>query len=136
MVTESMVSRDTVGAGFLERLLAVIIDALVLLIPNIIVVVVLGDGIAANLVSLAIGISYTLYFWTTTGATVGKQVMGLKVVMADGGGLVSAGTGILRYIGYIISGIPLFLGYLWAIWDPKHEAWHDKIAGTKVIKVR
>jgi uncharacterized RDD family membrane protein YckC len=136
MVTESVVSRDTVGAGFLERLLAVIIDALVLLVPNIIVVVVLGDGIAANLVSLAIGVAYTLYFWTTSGATVGKQVMGLKVVMADGGGLVSAGTGILRYIGYIISGIPLFLGYLWAIWDPKHEAWHDKIAGTKVIKVR
>jgi hypothetical protein len=49
MVTESIVSRDTVGAGFLERLLAVIIDALVLLVPNIIVVVVLGNGIAANL---------------------------------------------------------------------------------------
>jgi uncharacterized RDD family membrane protein YckC len=62
--------------------------------------------------------------------------MGLKVVMADGDGLVSAGTGILLYIGYIISGIPLFLSYLWAIWDPKHEAWHDKMAGTKVIKVR
>jgi hypothetical protein len=86
MVTESMVSRDTVGAGFLERLLAVIIDALVLLVPNIIVVVVLGDGIAANLVSLAIGVAYTLYIWTTSGATVGKQVMGLRVVMADGGG--------------------------------------------------
>jgi uncharacterized RDD family membrane protein YckC len=136
MVTESMVSRDTVGAGFLERLLAVIIDALVLLVPNVIVVIVLGDGVAANLVSLAIGVAYALYFWTTSGATVGKQVMGLKVVMADGGGLVSAGTGILRYIGYIISGIPLFLGYLWVIWDPKHEAWHDKIASTKVIKVR
>jgi uncharacterized RDD family membrane protein YckC len=136
MFSQPLVSRDTVGAGFVERFVAVIIDGLVLLVPNIIVLLVLGSGIAASLVNLAVGIAYTLYFWTTNGATPGKQVMGLKVVFADGGELIGPATGIVSYIGYIISGIPLFLGYLWAIWDPKHEAWHDKIAGTKVIKVR
>jgi uncharacterized RDD family membrane protein YckC len=136
MVAQPLVSRDTVGAGFLERFVAVIIDGLLLLVPNVIVIIVLGSGIASDLVNLAIGIAYALYFWTTSGATVGKQVMGLKVVFADGGELIGPATAILRYIGYFISGIPLFLGYLWVIWDPKHEAWHDKIAGTRVIKVK
>jgi len=41
----------------------------------------------------------------------------------------------VRWIGTFVSGIALGLGYLWIIWDPKHEAWQDKIATTKVIKV-
>jgi len=62
--------------------------------------------------------------------------MGLKVVSADGGGIISPGTAVLRYVGTFISGIALLLGYLWVIWDPKHEAWHDKMAATKVIKFK
>ena len=62
-------------------------------------------------------------------------MMNLKVVKAEGGRLLTPGEAVLRYIGQIISGIAILLGYLWVIWDPKHEAWHDKIAGTKVIKI-
>jgi hypothetical protein len=59
---QPLVSRDTLSAGFLERFVAVIIDGLRLLVPNLIVVIVLGSGLASNLVNLVIGIAYALYF--------------------------------------------------------------------------
>jgi uncharacterized RDD family membrane protein YckC len=129
------VTRDTVSAGFVDRLIAVIIDGLILLIPNAIVFAVLDGGPLANLVQFIIGAAYVVYFWSSTGQTPGKSVMKLKVVHADGGNVLTPGQAIVRYIGTIISAIPIALGYLWAIWDPKHDTWHDKIATTKVIKV-
>jgi uncharacterized RDD family membrane protein YckC len=129
-----MVSRDTVCAGFVERLIAVIIDGLILLIPNYLLTSQLGA--IGNLLAILLGAAYVIYFWTSSGSTPGKAIMGLKVVSADGGGLLSPSTAVLRYVAQIISAIPIFLGYLWVLWDPKHEAWHDKIAATKVIKVK
>jgi uncharacterized RDD family membrane protein YckC len=61
--------------------------------------------------------------------------MKLMVVKADGRAILTPGEAVVRYIGQIISAIPIGLGYFWVLWDPKHEAWHDKIAGTKVIKI-
>jgi uncharacterized RDD family membrane protein YckC len=61
--------------------------------------------------------------------------MGLKVVSAETGDLLDMGGAALRYVGYMVSAIPLYLGFFWILWDPKHDAWHDKIAKTKVIKV-
>ena len=131
---QATVTRETVGAGFGVRFVAVLIDALILLIPNLIFSLVIGD-ILGNLLSFLLGAAYAVYFWSTSGQTPGKQVMKLKVVKADGGAILTPGEAIVRYIGQIISAIPLALGYLWVLWDPKHEAWHDKIAGTKVIKL-
>jgi uncharacterized RDD family membrane protein YckC len=131
---QATVTRDTICAGFVDRVIAVIIDALILLIPNIIFYVAIGD-VAGNILSFLVGAAYAIYFWTSTGQTPGKKVMKLQVVKADGGAILSPGEAIIRYIGTFISGIALLLGYLWVIWDPKHEAWHDKIAGTKVIKL-
>jgi uncharacterized RDD family membrane protein YckC len=128
------VSRDTVSAGFGERFVAILIDAILLAIVGAVIRAIFTPA-AAALVELVVGVGYYTYFWTSTGQTLGKMAMGLKVVKADGGDLLDFGGAIIRYIGYIISGIPVFLGFLWALWDPKHDTWHDKIAGTKVIKV-
>ena len=131
---QETVTRDTVCAGFVDRLVAIIIDFLILIIPNAIVYFAIG-GVASNAISFLIGAAYSIYFWSNSGQTPGKSVMKLKVVKADGGAILTPGEALVRYIGTIISGIPIALGYLWVLWDPKHEAWHDKIAGTKVIKV-
>jgi uncharacterized RDD family membrane protein YckC len=130
-----MVTRDTVGAGFLERFVAVFVDALILLIPNLIFYYAIGGAIGTVL-QIVLSAGYVIYFWSSSGATPGKAIMSLKVVSADGGAIISPSTAALRYVGTWISAIALLLGYLWVIWDPKHEAWHDKIAGTKVIKVK
>ncbi len=128
------VTRDTVSAGFGERFVAILIDAIIVGIAGGVARAIFSTGLGLA-VSIVIGVAYYTYFWSSTGQTLGKLAMNLKVVKADGSGLLDVGGCIIRYVGYYISGIPLGLGYLWALWDPKHDAWHDKIAGTKVIKV-
>jgi uncharacterized RDD family membrane protein YckC len=135
MQAETPISRETVSAGLIERLAAYLIDGVILFIPAYVLMLILP--LALYLVaSIAIGIAYAAYFWTTTGSTPGKMIMGLKVVRADGSGLLDTTGAITRYVGYWVSALPIGLGFLWAIWDPKHDAWHDKIAGTKVIKFK
>ena len=134
MASQPAVTPETVSADFFTRLVAAIIDGVILIIPNMIFQLVLGQ-VFGGIISLAIGVGYSYYFWTTSGQTPGKMVMSLKVVSAETGALLEPSAALLRYVGYFVSGIALGLGYLWVLWDPKHDAWHDKIAKTKVIKV-
>jgi uncharacterized RDD family membrane protein YckC len=122
-------------AGFVERLIAYIIDVVILIIPLLIISLLFPFELYV-IAAIVIGVAYYVYFWTSSGATPGKMVMGLKVVRADSGELVDPGTAILRYVGYIVSGLVLYLGFLWIIWDPNKEGWHDKIAKTRVIKTK
>ena len=75
---------------------------------------------------------YFVFFWTLLGYTPGKALLGLRVVRQDGRPL-SAGRALLRYLAYWISAVPLFLGFIWILFDHQHEGWHDKIADTHVI---
>ncbi len=61
------------------------------------------------------------------------MIMGIKVVSVDGGP-VSVGKAFVRWIGYFVSAIVFCLGFLWIIWDKEKQGWHDKIAGTYVVK--
>ncbi len=75
---------------------------------------------------------YFVYFFSTSGQTLGMTAMHIKVVRTDGQSLTWT-TGILRYVGYILS-LPLFLGFIWVLFDPQKQGWHDKIASTVVIR--
>ena len=68
------------------------------------------------------------------GKTPGKMVMGVEIVKTDGSP-IGFGRAILRYVGYIISSIILFIGFLMIAFDSKKQGLHDKIAGTCVIKI-
>jgi uncharacterized RDD family membrane protein YckC len=131
---QQLVTADTISADFGTRLVAWLIDAVIIAVPTFIIAMILPMALA-DLLALVAGIAYQVYFWTSTGQTPGKMLMGLKVVNAQTGELLDTGGAAIRYVGYIVSGIPIYLGFLWVIWDPKHEGWHDKIAKTKVIKV-
>ncbi len=85
---------------------------------------------AATIVSLA----YFPWFWARSGATPGMRMMGLRVVRDLDGGPISAGQALLRLVGYWISGLVLYLGYVWILFDKRRRGWHDLIAGTVVIK--
>lgn len=80
---------------------------------------------------LGIGI-YHISFLTLANRTIGKAVMGLQVVPLKGGriGIVRA---TLRYLGYIVSAIPLFFGFIWILFSRQRQGWHDKIARTCVV---
>ena len=126
-------SKKLERADFGTRLVAVIIDALVLMALAI-AVGAIGLGKVYERLDFLVGAVYAIYFWVNRGgATVGKQVMKIKVVNEKGKTL-SYGEAILRYLGYIVSAIPLGLGFLWVIWDDKKQGFHDKIAKTYVVK--
>jgi uncharacterized RDD family membrane protein YckC len=59
--------------------------------------------------------------------------MNIKVARTDGASL-TIGTGIVRYIGFLLSTVVIFLGVLWVLWDPNKQGWHDKIANTVVVR--
>jgi len=67
------------------------------------------------------------------GHTVGKKIMGIRVVASDGKKLdwVKA---FVRVMGKYLLAMVLFLGYLWMLWDDESQTWHDKIADTFVVE--
>lgn len=78
-------------------------------------------------------IGYFVGFWATSGQTPGKMAMGIKVISSDGSP-VSWGKAVARYLGYIISSLVLYLGFIWIAFDAQRQGWHDKIAGTYVVR--
>jgi uncharacterized RDD family membrane protein YckC len=93
---------------------------------------ILTSPIVYSLATLLFIATYYVFFWTFTGQTPGKGIMGLRVVPRRGGKL-KVGRAILRYIGYYLSVIPFGLGILWILVDDRRLAWHDRIAGTCVL---
>ena len=67
-------------------------------------------------------------------ATPGKTVIHAKIIDAKTGEKPTVKQWILRYVGYFISLIPLGLGYIWVAFDSRKQEWHDKIAGTVVVR--
>ena len=119
--------------GFLIRVGAAVIDGIIIGVVGAILQQVLGAGVGGGLTTLG-SIAYFIYFWSTTGQTIGHRALGLKVVKMDGSKL-DITTAALRYVGQIIAAIPVGLGFLWVIWDAQKQGWHDKIAKTYVVHV-
>jgi uncharacterized RDD family membrane protein YckC len=62
------------------------------------------------------------------------MLLRLRVVDAATGGVPPWPRLVLRYLGYLVSAIPLGLGYLWMIRDDRRQCWHDKMGGTLVVR--
>ena len=133
--------------GFWARLLAAIIDsicALAIIVPVLIAVYgtsyleQVGDKMFAGPVDLLIQYVFpavaVIVFWLTRQATPGKMVIGARVVDAVTLDKLGTGQAILRYLGYYVSTIPLLIGLIWVGFDSRKQGWHDKIAGTLVIR--
>ncbi len=77
---------------------------------------------------------YFVFQHSHGGQTIGKKALGIKIVQIKNGATPDLGVATLRLIGYWISGLILYLGFLWPLWDDQKQALHDKIAGTLVIR--
>ena len=137
-------------AGFWIRVWASVIDsALLILMVGPILLAVYGIGYFTLesllqgsliqgpidfllLVAPALGI---ILFWIYKSATPGKMAISTRIIDAQTGSQPSTGQFIGRYFAYFISGVPLFLGFLWVAFDRKKQGWHDKLAGTVVVRV-
>jgi uncharacterized RDD family membrane protein YckC len=129
-------------AGFWQRALAVLIDSLLVVVLSVPVIVMAFGAEYFSLdparrawdvlTWLLIGVA-VVGFWRYCGATPGKLALALKVVDARTGGRPSTGRLVLRFLCYLVSALPLYLGFLWIAVDRRKQGWHDKIAGTVVI---
>jgi uncharacterized RDD family membrane protein YckC len=75
-----------------------------------------------------------ILFWRYKSATPGKMLIHAKIVDAKTYAAPSTGQLIGRYLAYFISIIPLLLGLIWVAFDRRKQGWHDKLAGTLVIR--
>ena len=107
---------ERMGAGFLDVVLICVLAAWV--------------GPFAPVVALA----YFAGMWAWKQTTIGGIVLGLKVARLDGGS-ISFAVALVRALAAGFSIFVLFLGFLWIAWDRDKQGWHDKIAGTVVLKL-
>ena len=132
-------------AGFWIRTGAAIIDTIliVIIIAPILTVIYGKDywmsesfsqGVWDVLLNYIVPAIAVILFWVSKSATPGKMALRLKIVDAKTGEKPSTGQFIGRYLGYYVSMIPLFLGIIWVGIDKRKQGWHDKLAGTVVIR--
>lgn len=133
-------------AGFWVRFLAILIDALAIGLLSAALIPITGAqittttngvvtvNVVGNAWSTLIGLVYFVGFWAWRGQTVGMMPFNMQVVGVADGKKIDVVRGLLRYVGLIISIIPLFLGLIWAAFDARKQGWHDKIASTVVIR--
>ena len=76
---------------------------------------------------------YFIVMWHT-GGTVGMRAMGLRVAREEDGRPIGFGRATARYLGYLVDWLALGIGLLWVGVDSRKQGWHDKIAGTLVVK--
>ena len=131
-------------AGFWIRLGATGVDvALILILTWPLLLSIYGaayfesqeivHGKADLLISYILPAIVVIVFWKYKSATPGKMIFGMRIVDAKSGQSLSTRQCIVRYFAYIASMLPMGLGFLWIAWDPRKQAWHDKIAGTVVV---
>lgn len=132
-------------AGFWTRTGAALIDGiLILLITVPLLISIYGwdyldteemvAGPADFLISWVLPAFATVLFWLYKRATPGKMAVSAQVVDAQTGNTITVGQAMLRYLGYFIAMIPLGLGIFWVAFDSRKQGWHDKLAGTVVVK--
>ena len=137
---------ELIYAGFWQRVLATLIDTIVLCIvlfpillsiyPDFLESEAFIQGPTDFLLSWIVPALYVIIFLNMKGATPGKMVMAIRVVDSRTFGKPSLGSLVVRYFGLFLSTIPLGLGFLWVAWDKEKRGFHDKLAGTAVIVVQ
>lgn len=113
-------------AGFWIRMAALLIDAILIGV----VFSVLHDAEGIFLPALA---AYGAVMWKLKGTTIGGILCNLQVVRLDGREL-DWGTAIVRALSCFLSLAVAGLGFLWIVFDNERQSWHDKIAGTVVVR--
>ena len=141
-----MENKEYEYAGFWIRAVASLIDGIlfaIIIIP--LLAMIYGDswtgggevairGPAEFLIQYVFPFIAVVLFWYYRSATPGKMALNLAIVNADDGGKLSIGQCIGRYFAYIPAMLILMIGIIWVAFDKRKQGWHDKLAGTLVIK--
>ena len=121
------------AAGFWRRFGAALVDAIVVGIVDTVLRLLLG-GTGAGL-GILVSFAYYTYFHGTTGQTPGDAALGIKVLDIETREVIGYQRAFVRCLVSIVSGLVIVLGYLWMLWDPRKQTWHDKAARSLPIRV-
>ena len=120
-------------AGFWERMGAAFLD-----IVFVCIVIAVGGRLFEHYINLpfkfVIALAYFAGLWAWKGTTIGGVVLKLQVVRHDGGPLTFL-VALVRGLAAAFSAVVFFLGFFWIGWDREKQGWHDKIAGTVVVRL-
>ena len=143
-------SPDNAGVtyvGFWKRTGAMVVDTLIVMLVTMpLLFAVYGPayfarpsdegfaGITDAVIQIVMPAIFAVLFWKFRGATPGKMLFDARIVDARTLGAPSTGQLIGRYFAYILSILPLMLGFLWIAFDKRKQGFHDKLARTVVIE--
>ena len=147
---EAPVERTITVIGFGRRLLAAMLDSVVIFFASMMLATAAGvAGLVLGMYSadaeeistrfvLAAGLLVSLLYYIVSwskgdGQTLGNFTLMMRIVGTNGAP-IGLGRSILRYVGFYVCIIPLSIGFLWAAFDARRQGWHDKIARTYVIE--
>jgi uncharacterized RDD family membrane protein YckC len=120
-------------AGFWRRLGAHVIDVIAINILTLPLAFLHGGVLSLVGFVVVYAAYYTSLEGGAYGQTIGKMALGIRVADMDGGGSIGYGRAFGRAFGRIPSGMVVFLGYLWMLWDPEKQTWHDKMVNSAVV---
>lgn len=151
-------------AGFWIRVVAAIIDGIIVGVPFLILFFALeGPAISTyahcvsnatasgalvticespflgsvgyfDLIGLVVELGYFVILWSKFGGTLGQRLFGLHVVDAATGRNIGIGRALGRFVGYLVSALALDIGFIWVAFDARKQGWHDKMASTFVVR--
>ena len=133
MSTLAAKSVPPLHAGFWRRAAAAVVDGLVLLVPNVLIVYVLGNTWGGFAAQLALNAAYFASMHSSAAqASLGKRALGIKVTSL-GGGRIGLGRALARVPAMWLSGVLLAIGFLIAGFTRRKQALHDFMCGTLVV---
>jgi uncharacterized RDD family membrane protein YckC len=125
------------GARLVGYIVDIVIQFLAFLVVAVLSIVLTAIvppfAIVGFLAIVAISVGYFPYFWVQSGQTPGMSIMRIKVVRDADGGPIAWGPAILRWIGFWVSTVVFYIGFIWIFVDRRRRGWMDLLAGTVVI---
>lgn len=136
-------------AEWIKRVGAYLVDVAVIL-PGYIIMLIAAPFMGSDTGALA-AIGFLIYFvgvaavlglaiWNMvirqgrTGWSIGKQVLGIRLIGEKTGEPIGPGLTFVRALCHILDSLPCYVGYLWPLWDAKKQTFADKIMGTVVVE--
>jgi len=145
VASTATVARSVEYVGFWKRVVAFVIDSFIVLVVTVpLLLAIYGFGYSDRAGSVFAGFwdfviqvvfpaVAVIVFWRYRGATPGKMAISAKILDAQTLAVPSTGRLVARYFAYLVSMLPLFIGFVWIGIDRRKQGFHDKIAGTVVV---
>lgn len=137
--------KTLIAPGLLRRLAAIFYDSLLLialLMAAALPIVLILDGPPKSTLALygyrvyllIVSYSFFAWFWLHGGQTLGMRAWRIKVIQENGND-ITIRQSLIRFLSAIVSLLCLGIGFLWVLFNDQKLSWHDKLSGTRLIRL-